>query len=52
MRLYKSCRLEFNRNLFVYWIFESERNGIGEYGVKQISAGCWHNLNTLDLGEE
>ena len=47
MHLFGKGELEFNQSLFKYLIFKSVKNGIGEYGVRQLSQCHWHKLNIL-----
>jgi len=42
-------RLEIDLSLSVYLIFKSASNGIGEYGVMQLSKCHWHNLSSINL---
>jgi len=41
--------LGFDLNWTMYTIFKSDENGIGEYGVRQLSKCRWQNLNKIDL---
>ena len=34
----------------MYSIFKSDKNGIGECGVRQLAKCRWDNLSNLDLG--
>ena len=43
-------RLDFDLNWTMYTIFKSDRNGIGESGVRQLLKCRWQNLGTIDLG--
>ena len=50
MQSFGKSRLEFNQCYCKYQIFKSERNGIKECGIRQLSQCHWHNLQELNLG--
>ena len=50
MLLFKEGKMEYDLSWFKYLIFKLEKNGIGEYGVRQLSQCHWHNLRSLGLG--
>ena len=49
MQSFGESKLEFYINLSLYSIFKSDENGIGQYGVRQLSKCRWHNLTVLYL---
>ena len=49
MHLFIKGGLEFDLNWTKYRIIKSGRNGIGEYGVRQLAKCRWNNLIKLNL---